>query len=88
MEKRLYPSIALTMNVDVNSVLENQQAKPIVISVIPASFASKMEVGSINIVPSKEETTIEGTITNAKPVAPSISAVKVKSDFNLLIIYI
>jgi hypothetical protein len=82
MEKRLYPSIALTMTLERSSVLENQQAKPIVISATPASFASKKAVGSINVVPSKEEATKEGANTKAKPVAPSISAVKVNSDFN------
>jgi hypothetical protein len=88
MESKLYPSIVLTMMVDCASFLENQQAKPMVMSATPASFAMMMALGSNKAVPSKEEATKEGAITKAKPVAASMMAVVVNSDFNLLKIFI
>ena len=74
------------MMVDCASFLESQQAKPMVRSATPASFAMMLAVGSSNVVPSKEEATKEGAITKAKPVAPSMMAVMVNSDFNLCIL--
>jgi hypothetical protein len=84
MESKLYPSIVFTMTLDWASFLESQQAKPMVRSATPASFAMMMALVSIKAVPSKEEATKEGTITKAKPVAPSMMAVVVNSDFKFL----
>ncbi len=84
MEKKLYPSIVFTMTLDCASFLESQEAKPIVRSATPASLATMMAFGSINGVPSKEATTNEGANTRATPVAPSMMAVMVNSDFKFL----
>ncbi len=76
------------MTLDCASFLESQQAIPMVTRAIPASLATMMAVGSIRVVPSKEEATKEGTINKAKPVAPSIKAVMVNNVFNFIMIFI
>ena len=83
MERILYPSIALTMTEDWVSLLESQHAMAIVIKAAPASLLIKTALGSVSEVPSNMETSKEGTIANASPVAPSSSAVMVNNDFIL-----
>lgn len=76
------------MTLDCASFLESQQANPMVTSAAPASLATMIALGSKSVVPSKEDATNEGANTRATPVAPSMMAVVVNSDFNLFIIFI
>jgi len=70
------------MTPDRVSFLKSQHAIAIVINAAPASLPIKIAPGSVSEVPSKMETTKEGTMASANPVAPSISAVIDSNDFN------
>jgi hypothetical protein len=81
MAKTLYASMALTMEDDCVSFLENQQAIAMVNNAAPASLATKTPPGSVSAVPSNPSATEAGTIARAKPVSASMIAVAVRSDF-------
>jgi hypothetical protein len=81
MAKTLYASIALTMENDCISFLENQQAIAMVNSAAPASLAIKTPPGSVSDVPSKLSVTEAGIIARTKLVSASMIAVAVRNDF-------
>jgi len=82
VENILYTSMTLTMTSDRISFLKSQHAIAIVINAAPASLPIKIAAGPVSEVPSNLEAIKDGTIANANPVAPSISAVIVSNDFN------
>jgi hypothetical protein len=87
-EKILYPSMALTITEDRVFSLESQHATAIVINAAPAILPITIAPGSVIEMPSNMETTKDGIIAIANPVAPSSSAVIVNNDFILFEVYL